>query len=61
MPRLRKSSYGKYQDVPDAQYDPARNPDGIYSGMTKRLAICDGTFAEISNMPKDTRNKGRLT
>lgn len=46
---------------PSAQDDPARNPDGIYSGMTKRLANTDGSFCGVTNIPKDTRNRGRLT
>lgn len=29
------------------------NPDGIYSGMTKRLAISNGTFSPRGDAPKD--------
>jgi hypothetical protein len=46
---------------PAAQDDPRRNPNGVYSGMAKRVAITDGKFAEIKNMPKDMRRVGRLT
>jgi hypothetical protein len=44
----------------DAQTDPTRNPNGVYSGMTKRLALSDGKFAEVSNMPGDSRKVARL-
>jgi len=37
---------------PSAQNDPLRNPDGLYSGMTKRVAIEDGTFADVGNKPR---------
>ncbi|GAC1496094.1 MAG: hypothetical protein NVS1B2_15800 [Vulcanimicrobiaceae bacterium] len=39
----------------DAQADPLRNPDGIYSGASKRVAMTDGSFAPVNNMPKNTR------
>ena len=42
---------GDYRNDPNAQTDPLRNPDGIYSGPSKRNAIRDGVFAEVSNMP----------
>jgi hypothetical protein len=45
---------------PVAQTDPTRNPNGVYSGMTKRLALSDGTFADVGNMPGDTRKSGVL-
>lgn len=35
-----------------AQDDPRINPDGIYSGMTKRLANTDGKFADVSRASK---------
>lgn len=59
MPKLDK----KTKDIratPEAQTDPLRNPNGIFSGMAKRVAIEDGKFAEIQNMPGDTRNKGTV-
>jgi hypothetical protein len=37
-----------------AQDDPRRNPVGIYSGMTKRLAISDDTFVEFTTRAGDT-------
>lgn len=60
MPKLPQPRDGNARDS-TAQDDPRRNPDGIYSGMTKRLAISDGSFASVSNASKDTRNRGRLT
>ena len=36
----------------NAQTDPKRSPDGIYSGMTKRLAISDNEFVNIQDLPK---------
>jgi hypothetical protein len=29
------------------------NPDGIFSGMTKRLAISDGAHVEMGNLPTE--------
>jgi hypothetical protein len=46
--------------VPPAQEDRTRNPDGVYSGMTKRNALSDGEFATVQDMPGDMRNRGRL-
>ena len=48
-----------------AQTDVRRNPDGIYSGMTKRLAISDDRFVEYSTRAgdtpiKNTKNTGKL-
>jgi hypothetical protein len=40
--------------------DRLLNPDGIYSGMTRRLAATDGAFVEVQGMPKDYRNRGRM-
>lgn len=58
MPKL--SGDGRADNGP-VQNDPRVNPDGIYSGMTKRLACTDGKFADVSNKTKDTRNRGRLS
>jgi hypothetical protein len=45
-------------DVP-AQQDPRRNPDdGIYSGMTKRIANSEGQHVDIGNLPRSERNRG---
>jgi len=44
-----------------ANDDPILNPDGIYSGPSRRVAVTDGTFAPINGMPKDLRKTGRLT
>lgn len=41
-----------WNKVPAAQDDPERCPDGLYSGMAKRVAIEDGQFAQVGNMPK---------
>jgi hypothetical protein len=60
MPDLddeKKLGGGKRTPV---QSDPRIDPNGLYSGMTKRLAISDGEFVSIGNMPKDMRNTGRL-
>lgn len=46
---------------PVAQDDPITNPNGVYSGMTRRSAATDGKHAQVSNMPKDMRRVGRLT
>jgi hypothetical protein len=43
-----------------AQTDKTRNPDGVYSGMTKRIALEDGDFVSIQNMPGDSRNQGKI-
>jgi hypothetical protein len=43
---------------PKAQTDPLRNPEGIYSGPSKRVAIQDGAFAEVENMPKGVTSLG---
>jgi hypothetical protein len=45
-------------DVP-VQQDPKRCPDdGIYSGMTKRIANSDGSHVDIGNLPRSERNRG---
>lgn len=45
-------------DVP-AQQDQRLNPDdGIYSGMTRRIADSDGEHVQIGNLPKSERNRG---
>lgn len=46
---------------PDAQSDPITNPDGIYSGMTRRNAATDGAHVTMQGRPKDMRFVGRLT
>ena len=46
LPKPKASSEKYVQD------DPRRSPSGIYSGMTKRLAISDDSFVDIQNLPK---------
>ncbi len=38
-----------------AQTDPGRNPDGIYSGMTRRNAINSGAHVDVGNLPAGRR------
>jgi hypothetical protein len=59
MPELDQSDNdaAKARKAKPAQEDATRNPDGVYSGMTKRLAITDGSFVDISGMPKSSRNR----
>lgn len=45
---------------PDAQDDPITNPNGMYSGMTRRNAATDGAHVTMEGRPKDLRNVGRL-
>lgn len=45
---------------PDAQDDPITNPNGVYSGMTRRNAATDGAHVTMQGRPKDMRNIGRL-
>jgi hypothetical protein len=45
---------------PNAQDDPITNPDGVYSGMTRRNAATDGAHVTMQGRPKDMRNVGRL-
>lgn len=44
-----QQTYSKSAIVADGAaprlYAEGRNPDGIYSGMTKRLRLTDGTFS----------------
>jgi hypothetical protein len=47
--RFKRTDWGI---EPVAQTDPLRNPDGIYSGASKRVAIEDGSFAEIGEKPR---------
>jgi len=42
-----------------AEKDTLVNPSGVYSGMTKRLAITDGSFVDIGGVPKNTRGRIR--
>jgi hypothetical protein len=56
MPALDKDE-PKRKEVA-AQDDPRRNPDGLYAGTLKRLAISDGKFVDVQNMPKDSRKSG---
>ncbi len=32
-----------------------QEPDGFFSGMTKRVAVENGSFTEVEGMPRDTR------
>lgn len=42
--------------------DVRRAPTGMYSGMTKRLAISDSQFVDVSgDIAKDYRNKPDLS
>jgi len=34
------------------------NPVGLYSGMTKRIAISDGDHTPVQNMPRGKAKKG---
>ena len=36
------------------------NPNGIYSGMTKGLALDGEGFCQVTDMPKDSRMSGTL-
>lgn len=45
---------------PNAQDDPITNPDGMYSGMTRRNAATDGAHVTMQGRPKDMRKVGRL-
>jgi hypothetical protein len=45
---------------PDAQDDPITNPNGVYSGMTRRIAATNGAHVTMQGRPKDMRNVGRL-
>jgi hypothetical protein len=43
------------------QNDPRINPDGMYSGMTKRSAILDDEHVTIGNMPPaKLKDRGRI-
>lgn len=51
MSQINPPKHNLREEVPVAD-DPRRDPiGGIYSGMTKRLAISDGAFAEVADMP----------
>lgn len=54
MPRLSNDEQRNRKGL-SAQNDPCLNPDGIYSGASKRLAYSDGAFADVSKAPKDSR------
>jgi hypothetical protein len=56
-----ESPVAKRSRAKSANENPLLNPDGIYSGMTKRVAIENGRFSEIEGMPGDMRNRGRMT
>ena len=56
MPNL--DPFKKVRQPKSAEKDREVNPKGVYSGMTKRLAISDGSFVDIGHMPK-TDFKGR--
>jgi hypothetical protein len=53
--RIKDARSGK-----DAQDDPMRNPDGIYSGASKRVAITDGTFAPVKGIPSSSKARGKV-
>lgn len=52
--------FGRRSTGLEAQKDPTRCPDGVYSGMTKGLADDGDGFYDVQNMPKDSRNVGAL-
>jgi hypothetical protein len=43
-----------------AQDDVRRNPSGIYSGQTKRLAISDDKFVDVRRRNGDTPEKDEM-
>ena len=42
-----------YREMPAAQDDVIRNPDGVYSGNTRRSAMADGAHVLVSDLPTD--------
>jgi hypothetical protein len=66
MPELdddKSASLGSGRGInrgPDAQDDPITNPNGVYSGMTRRMAATNGEHVTMQGRPKDLRNVGRL-
>ena len=50
MPNL--DPFKKVRQPKSAEKDREVNPKGLYAGMTKRLAISDGSFVDIGNKPK---------
>lgn len=58
MPKLGKM---QKREMPVAADDVLRNPDGVFSGPSLRVARSDGTFAPIEGMPKDSRNRAPLS
>lgn len=48
-PSWDKATENARKGVP-AMEDPTRNPDGIYSGMTRRVAYQDGKHAEVNGL-----------
>jgi hypothetical protein len=44
----------------DVNDEPIANPDGIFSGMTQGLAVDGEPFADVSDMPPDSRSRGTL-
>jgi hypothetical protein len=51
---------GRRRRGEDVNGKDINNPDGIFSGMTLGLAIDGDPFADVDDMPPDSRNKGTL-
>jgi hypothetical protein len=59
--RMRAKNVRPWRTEPvELDGDALRNPNGVYSSMTKRVAIENGRFAEIQNMPPDGRKSGQI-
>jgi hypothetical protein len=56
MPRTGESTKKQREEV-DKEYEPVRNPTGIYSGPSKRVAFSDGTFAPVKDKPEQPSRK----
>jgi hypothetical protein len=46
------SGLAGYRDMPMAADDVIRNPDGVFSGLTRRNAGADGVHAAVQGVPK---------
>ena len=41
-----------YREMPGAAEDPIRNPDGMFSGLTRRSAMADGAHVIVDGLPE---------
>lgn len=60
MPSIRGYSPGRQRGEhsynENVRGENIENPDGVLSGMTRGLAIDGEPYADVSDMPPDTRN-----